>query len=137
MTRRRYLVVLIAAWCAGASGCNTAPPELKAIRTVPFVLDATKKTTAVTAHVAEEIKLTLPPIAEPGFQWQLFAHDTRFLKQTSEVTLPTDPGISAVVTFLVLRPAARPTRIRFFLVGEKRAKESRPVDTHEVLVSIK
>lgn len=136
MTGKTTLAVLLAAlWLAGA-GCATKPPELKATRTIPVELDPAKKSTAVTAQIATELKLELPPVKAAGFRWQVFAHDTRFLKQTSEVT-PT-PGVSggSSVTFLVLNLSTRPTRIRFLLVREDTPKENKPVDIHDVIVTI-
>lgn len=136
MTGRIPIAALLAAlWLAGA-GCASAPREIRPARVVPVVLESGNKVTEVSAQVAEELKLELPRVEKPGFRWQVFAQDTRFLKQTSEVT-PT-PGVSggSSVTFLVLQSASRPTKIRFLLVREDKANESTPVDIHDVIVTI-
>lgn len=136
MTGKMTLAVLLATlWLTGA-GCATKLPELKATRTIPVELDTAKKFTAVTAQFATELKLELPPVKVAGFRWQVFAQDTRFLKQTSEVTpTPGVPGGSSV-SFLVINLAQRPTKIRFLLIEEANAKGNSPVDVHDVIVTI-
>lgn len=136
MTGKTPLAVLLATlWLAGA-GCATKPPELKATRTIPVVLETAKKSTAVTAQIATELKLELPPVKVAGFRWQVFAHDPRFLKQTSEVTPTTGVPGGSSVTFLVLGLSPRPTKIRFLLVREDTPKENNPVDIHDVIVTV-
>jgi hypothetical protein len=116
-------------------GCATQP-QIKVLTRAAFTLDAVQKRTEIATKIAEEIKLTLPPIRADGYQWEIFAHDSRYLRQTSEITPPEGRERISSVTFLALNPTARTTLIRFLLVPVGNAKESQPVDSHDVAVKI-
>jgi hypothetical protein len=130
-----WFVALFGAGLLLSGGCTTQP-QLKVLTRAAFTLDAAKKRTEITTKIAEEIKLTLPPVLAEGFRWEIFAHDSRYLRQTSEITPPQGPERICSVTFLALNPTPRSTMISFLLVPAGSAKESQPVDRHDVVVTI-
>ena len=132
---RRFAVSLLTVLLLAAAGCE-GTPQVKVLSRASFVLDAEKKKTTVATHVAEEVTLQLPPIPVAGYHWQIFAHDARFLKQTSEITAPQGPERISSVRFVALRQVPR-TLVRFLLIKESEAKETQPIDEHDVTVTIK
>ncbi|HVS51745.1 MAG TPA: hypothetical protein VHD62_05265 [Opitutaceae bacterium] len=132
---RKFLLACGALVLLFAFGGCASEPKLKAQTHATFALDAEKKTTVVKTRFAEEIKLELPPIAEPGFHWQLFAHDARCLHQTSEISAPAGPQRISTVTFIAIRIVPR-TLVRFLLVNDDAGLEATPVDRQDVTVQI-
>jgi hypothetical protein len=133
---RVFVATLLAAALLAIIGCKSQP-QFKALTKAEFALDGETKRTMVSTQVAEEIKLRLPRIAAADYRWEIFAHDSRFLRQTSEISPPEGPDRISFVTFLALRPTARPTLVRFLLVRDNGEKETQPVDSNDVAIEIK
>lgn len=127
------MLVLLASAGLLAGGCTSAPKPLTATRSREVALNAEAKRTRVTAQVAEELTLLLPPIEQPGYGWRLVGHDSRMLRQTSELRPAATPDGHAMVKFIAQRVVSR-TTIRFVLV--RAAREDSPVDVHEVEVTV-
>jgi hypothetical protein len=134
MSLRRLLLLLSAGGAHLLLGCETAA-VVKPVRTVVVPLDATKTRTNVAAHVGELLKLELPPVEVAGYGWEIFQHDSRFLKQTEDVKPPVNAGGRSTVAFLAVVPTQR-TAMRFLLVKLDGAKEAQPIDGHDVVFSI-
>ena len=116
---------------AGA-GC-ASNPELKATTEATVVLDGVKKKGALTVDLLTEVRIQLPPVETAGYSWQLFSADFRYLKQLSEVTAEGSPPV-AKVKFLSVRTGR--TLLRFLLVKATDSKETDPIDSQEILLTI-
>ena len=128
------IAVLSALWFALA-GCGTPrPPEIKAVGSVTVTVDASNRRTMARVPFASDVTLALPPAKPAGYVWQISAHDTRFLKQRTEITAAADPESGSTVSFLAVRAGV--TRIRFVLVESAGRAETDPVDFREVELAI-
>lgn len=121
-----FLAVLLLAW----SGCGTPPLEPKG--TVSVALDGEKQRGALTASLLDEVHLTLPPVTEPGYVWEVFLLDHRFVKITTPLSAPDAAGVQSI-KFLTIRIGR--TAARFLLVKEN-ARESDPIKAQEILLTI-
>ncbi len=129
-----FFVLVSALWLALA-GCGTpTPPEIKAVGSATVTVDATNRRTSARVALANEVTLVLPPANPAGYVWQISAHDSRFLKQRTEITADADPEKGSTVAFLALRLGL--TRIRFVLVKSAGQREIDPVDFREVELTI-
>lgn len=117
-----------------AAACSTRPPEIKAQGSVPIALSAEQKTTSASVKLFNEIVLTLPPPKAPGYVWQIAFHDVRFLKQTTDIRLAATNGAGPTISFIAKNPGR--TRLRFVLVPEGPARETRPVDQQDIILTI-
>jgi hypothetical protein len=134
MMRFALLVFCGVAAALAFTGCSSGP-KIKVQTRASFPLDGEKKATLVHTRYAEEIKLELPAIEAPGYHWQLVAHDTRFLRQLSEISRPVPPQRASAVSFLAIRSVPR-TVLRFLLVRDDERTEATPVDRQDVTVEI-
>jgi len=133
MTRiHPFGLVLLAAGLAFA-GCNTGPKRIQPTGEVAANLTAEKKSTELEASAGNRIKITFPPTAA-GHAWQISFHDTRYLKQMSEIQPGPAPDTGPSISFLAL--ARGRTRLRFMLLPATRERTAAPVDHQEVVLSI-
>lgn len=125
----------MAALCSALAGCGTTKPtEMKALGSVTVKVDASNRRTVAKMQFANEVTLVLPPAHPPGYVWQISAHDSRFLKQRTEITAAADPAKGSTVSFLALRMGV--TRLRFVLVESAVKAETDPTDFREVELTI-
>jgi hypothetical protein len=129
MTRRLSLLLLTALLLAG-SGCGT--PALEPKGTVSIKLDGVNKRGALTAVMLDEVRLDLPPVTTPGYAWEIFLLDHRYLRITSPLTRPNAEGIQTIKV-LTVRPGR--TLMRFLLVKEN-ATASDPLSSQEVQLTV-
>ncbi len=116
-------------------GCASAPDDtLKPRGQADVVLDVAAKRTDQTVTFADLVTLRLPPAA-PGLVWKIAVHDVRALRQTTAILPPAAPGAGQTVAFLAIRSGT--TRLRFVLVPDTGDRVSDPVDTHDVVLTIK
>ena len=133
--RRIVLVAVVSALGFALAGCGTPkPPEIKAVGSVTVIVDASNRRTLAKMPFANEVTLVLPPADPPGYVWQISAHDTRFLKQRTDIIAAADPAKGATVSFLAVRVGV--TRLRFVLVVAAGKAETDPVDFREVELAI-
>jgi hypothetical protein len=123
------------ALCALAlTACSTRAPELKPQGTLPITLSVEKKSTAATAQLFNLITITLPAPKAPGYHWQISFHDTRYLKQTTEILPAAADSAGPTVSFIAKAPGR--TRVRFMLVPASSARVADPVDQQELVLTI-
>jgi hypothetical protein len=128
-SRPLFLGVLVLAFC----GCTTQAPPLTKRGSVSVKLENDVKKNTVSAKIFNEVRIELPPVEQPGFAWQIFSHDTRVLKQETDIQPATD-GHGPSVTFIAVHVAAR-SLVRFLLV-KPNDRETQPIDGHDVLVTV-
>jgi len=115
------------------AGCSSAPdytPHGK----VTVKVDEEKKRTRGTAHLANLVTIELPAPEPAGYVWQISAHDTRFLKQRTELAPVGAAAGPWAVAFFALRTGT--TRIRFLLVPPTGERGKEPVDIEDVVLAI-
>jgi hypothetical protein len=134
MIGRRPLA-LFAAGLVAVAGCASAPPEAKPRREITAPLAVGKTKTVVRLKVGDLVKLELPPVDLAGYGWQVFMHDSRYLHQKTEITPPATPGGRPTVSYLAIKQTPK-TTVRFLLVKLDNAKETQPVDGHDVVFMI-
>jgi hypothetical protein len=110
------------------SGCESAD-VLKPSGEVAVSLDAAKKKGSISVFLANILTLTLPP-TQPGLAWQIAFHDTRYLKQTTEIVPAKNPEEGSKVSFM------GSTRLRFLLVPVTGGTSVTPIDQQEVVVKV-
>lgn len=130
MVRKVFLLSLAASLLVG-SGCNLTP-KLEPKGTVAITLDGVKKTGALTTGLLDEVALTLPPVKEPGYAWEVFWLDHRFVHVTTHLALPNAEGVQTM-KFITTRVGR--TRARFLLI-KAGVNESAPIDSQEILLTI-
>ncbi len=130
---RPTLLLLLLGLALG--GCASEPEGVVKPRgQAPVVLDPAAKRTEQTVTFADLVTLTLPPAA-PGLVWKIAAHDVRILRQTTAILPPAAPGAGQTVAFVAIRSGV--TRLRFVLVPDTGDRVADPVDTHDVVLSVK
>lgn len=127
-------VTLLGALLALVPGCASGP-KFDAKRTVAVALETGKTKTVVNAKVGDLTKLELPPVELPGFGWQIFLLDTRYVKQMSEITPAATPGGRGTLSIFAVRAVPK-TTVRLLLVKLDGAKTTQPVDGHDIVFSI-
>jgi hypothetical protein len=123
-----YFVLLL----AGLSGCQSKPDYTPHGTTLVQVERGAQHSRTITTRIANLLTIGLPAPDPVGYIWEIAAHDTRILKQRSELA-PTGPGGAWQVNFFVLRGGR--TRVRFVLVPPAGTVRD-PVDLEEVVVSV-
>lgn len=125
--------VLAVAYALG--GCGTAPQKVEPRTAKTVVLDTAKNETRVTTQLVEELTLVLPPPPEAGYVWKIFASDSRFLRELTDV-LPAADNTSTV-KFLAIRTTGPRVvvRVRFFAVRPNVSSDL-PIARHEALINI-
>jgi hypothetical protein len=130
---RPTLLLLLLGLALG--GCASEPAaELKPRGQAAVILDPAGKRTDQTVTFADLVTLTLPPAA-PGRTWKIAVHDVRSLRQTTAILPPAAPGDGQTVAFLAIRSGV--TRLRFVLVPDTGDRVADPVDTRDVVLTIK
>jgi hypothetical protein len=114
------------------TGCESTD-VLKPNGEVAVSLDAAKKKGSTSVLLANIITLTLPP-TQPGFSWQIAFHDTRYLKQTTDIVPSKTGEEGSKVSFLAINTGS--TRLRFLLVPVSGGASAIPTDQQEVTVKI-
>ena len=132
MIRRIVVACLLATAGCALAGCTSAP-ALKPRGTIPVQVEGEQKSVSVTARVEHVVAITLPP-AGVGQRWDLVFHDSRFLKQLSELEPAPSADGRPGVTFFVLRTGR--TRIRFALLPATATRVATPVDQREIVLTI-
>lgn len=114
-------------------GCVSHPPELVPSGTATVKLDREHKVSAFAVKRLNLLVLTLPP-TDAEHRWAISFHDTRYLKQMSEIqpAAPPDSGVS--ISFLALTPGR--TRLRFLLLPIRKARSVDPIDQQEFVLTI-
>jgi hypothetical protein len=132
------VIFLIAGAVLLGAGCRSAP-SMKT-REVTLALEVGKTKTTFNIKVGDLVTLELPPVDAPGFGWQVFMKDGRYLKQTTEVVPPKSAGGGATVKFLAMlsteRASNNRTTVRFLLIKQDGSKESQPIDGHDAIFTI-
>lgn len=135
MIRNRAPFWLLAAAGLAVAGCSSRPEPIKPRTTQTVTLDGEKKLVPVKTKLFEQITLELPPIKVRGYRWQLFSHDARVFQQVTEVLPPTSPERGPTVAFIAIHVVDR-SLMRFLLLREGAAKESLPVDSQDLILSV-
>jgi hypothetical protein len=133
---RRIPVTLLAAGLLAVAGCSTAPKPAKASKEITATLAAGKTKTTLRLKVGDLVKLELPPVEFAGYGWQVFMHDSRYLQQKTAIIPPAAADGRATVSFLAIKPPPVKTTVRFLLVKLDGAKETQPIDGHDVVFTI-
>jgi hypothetical protein len=115
-------------------GCSSAT-TLKELGRATVALETSQSRTNVATKVGYLMTLELPPVELGGYGWQVFMHDARFLRQTTEITRPPPGATRPTVSFFALRATDKAT-VRFLLIKLDGAKEAQPVDAHDVIFMI-
>ena len=83
------------------------------------------------------VVIKLPPIGQPGYKWQVFWLDLRYLRQLAEIEADGGPDDPSTARFIALRLTNnRATIIRFLALREGAGKEDQPVAMLEVGVTV-
>ncbi|MSU51764.1 MAG: hypothetical protein EXS37_22185 [Opitutus sp.] len=112
--------------------CSSGP-AITPKGTVKVVLDAEKKSTALAVKTHNLIAITFPPAAA-GFGWQISYHDSRYLKQMTDIKPATVAGEGATISFLALNIGR--SRLRFLLAPLGTDRESKPIDQQELVLTM-
>lgn len=137
MCRSALLVAVVLAFACGQFGCRSRTRPIQPQGDAAVVLSTTAKRTTHTAKVANRVIVTLPPVDLTTHEWQISAHDTRYLRQLTAFLPPKTPDDGATITFLALQATpGRSTRVRFVLLPAGTAREATPIDGHDLLLAI-
>lgn len=138
MLHRVFLLLLLAAVFLAGTGCASPTGTLRPRSSKTIVLDPEeKRRTAVSTVFAEELVIKLPPIGQPGYKWQVFWLDLRYLRQLAEIEADGGPDDPSTARFIALRLTNnRATIIRFLALREGAGKEDQPVAMLEVGVTV-
>lgn len=116
-----------------ATGCKTAPPDIKPSGEMKVQLEVENKTSTFAVKRLHLLEVTLPPI-RPEYHWTISFHDTRYLKLVHEIKAPVNPADGATVAFIVLGTGR--TRLRFVLLPSNGARSVEPIDQQELILTI-
>ena len=132
--RTHYLSTLCAALWLTCAGCVEPVVKIKMSGSAKVTIDGTTKQTPGRALLGNEVTIVLPPPSQPGYVWQITAHNSRFLRQLSLIKPIGDPAGESTVSFLAIQVGT--TRVRFALVESGNKAEMSPVDMQEVVLAI-
>lgn len=133
--RMAFWTVLVALGLSLA-GCDTPKaPEIKPLGSVTITVDPANRRTVARAPLANDVTFVLPPPDPAGSVWQISVHDSRFMRQRTEITPAADPAKGPTVTFLTIQTGV--TRARFVLVPAAGQREVDPTDLKEVELTIR
>lgn len=134
MLRNLICVVGLVAGVLALGACATGQQsDVKFVGTVKVTLETEKKSTEVSIRALNRIEVTLPA-APAGFGWQISFHDSRYLKQLSEVKPTILGGAGDLITFVAINRGK--SRLRFLLAPLGNEREARPIDQQELVLTI-
>ncbi len=119
------------------TGCETTSADNKPVSTVTLALEPGAKKATATMRFGEELKIELTAPGNADLVWELVSNDTQVLKQTSAFKFtPAASGVGGVstISFFALRGGRTTLRFAYLRPG---ARETEPVDTYDIVVTIK
>ena len=133
MMRRLIGFLVLVLGLSAFVGCESGPGPIKPKGTVNVTLETAKKVTAIGLKVEHLLVVTLPPVPA-GLSWQIAFHDSRYLKQVSDLKPASTVDAGATITFISL--VRGKTRLKFLLAPTGNDREARPVDQQELVLEI-
>jgi len=132
VSRRALVFPTLISWVVLLGAC--AAPALKPNGQVTARLESHGQRVTLVAKLGNEVVLQLPPVADPGYSWQIASQDARFLKQLNDFQPSANAAAGPTIRFMATRVVSR-TLVRF-LLAPPAGKETRPVDAAEVVVTV-
>lgn len=133
MIRRAIVYLGLVLGLMALVGCESGPVPIKPKGTVKVALETAKKVTTIGLKMEHLLVVTLPPVPT-GLGWQIAFHDSRYLKQVSDLKPASAVDAGATISFVSL--VRGKTRLRFLLVPTGNDREVRPVDQQELVLEI-